>query len=293
MLKMHRTSFVQKCCKSSTTVDLTKLSDSASTDDFDFDEESSFSKVDVDAITKGDPNKLKTLRSLQLEVGVMKLKELEMPSTLSAENWKDMMEMTTMSQRRKFLRHLWLKEMRANIREKNKLKKRELYKEFKASEISERKVLTTSSPIKYGLNDVFLFQIIRDCTIHRFYDYKLLQAEWFGPHIILDCGYDLFMSHKNLGTCAKEMMLAWSTNRENINPFDIMFCNLNRNGPLWSKFKQVCPTLDQPDCPVHYTDEHYLKYFPKEKCVYLTPHCNEVLEKYNPDDIYIIGKVNY
>lgn len=290
-LKMPRTSNTHKCFKSSTTIDLSKLSNSLSTDDFDFDEDSAMSKVDMDAITNGDPEKLKALESLRLQVEVMKLQELEMPSSLSTENWKDMMMLPTITQRKKFLHHLWLKEMRASLKEAKKREKQKSYKKFKTLETSEKKVLTTSSPVEYGLTNVSLFQIIRDCTINQFYNYKLLQAEWFGPHIIFDCGYDLFMSPKNLKTCVREMLLAWSTNRENLNPFDVFFCNLDQEGPLWPKFVQVCPSLILPDCPIHHTDEHYLKFFPKEKLVYLTPHCIEVLEEFNPDDIYILGKI--
>ena len=33
----------------------------------------------------------------------------------------------------------------------------------------------------------------------------------------------------------------------------------------------------------------YLDLFPREKIVYLTPHCNQVLEGYDPDSVYIVG----
>lgn len=287
---MPRSSNVHKRFKSSTSKNPSKLFDSLSTEDFDFDEDSPAFKADVDAITNGDPKMLKTLKSLQLQVDLLKLQQLEMPSSLSTENWKELLMCSSTNQRRKFLHFLWLKEQQANMKEARKRKKQESYKKYKASEKSEE-VATTSSPIEYGLAKVFLFPIFRDHTINQLHNYQLLQAEWFGPHIILDCGYDLFMSPKNLATCSREMLRAWSTNRENLNPFDLFFCNFDPKGRLWPKFMQVFPNLIHPDCPIHYTNEHYLEFFPIEKLVYLTPHCNEMLEEYSSDDVYIIGKI--
>lgn len=43
------------------------------------------------------------------------------------------------------------------------------------------------------------------------------------------------------------------------------------------------------DFPINVHQESYLDLFPKERLVYLTPHCHNDLTTYNPDDIYIIG----
>lgn len=47
--------------------------------------------------------------------------------------------------------------------------------------------------------------------------------------------------------------------------------------------------MDEPWFPLNIHEDSYLNHFPKEKLVYLTPHCRNDLEEFNHDDIYIIG----
>lgn len=258
-------------------------------EDFDYDTESPYSNIDFEAISNGDANKLKVLKMLQLEIDLMRQQGEKVPIRLNTKRWVELLDLSK-EDRVSYLKHLWLVEIKTkHIKEKAK-KRSESYLEFKAKQAEVSPIfVTTSSPMEYSLTKTSLFHRIYDATIHRLYNYKLLQAEWFGPKLLVDCSYEPFMNIKNLSNCVKQMVLMWSDNRDNGNPFDLIFCNVDKEGALWQKFTTRIPMIDDKDSPVHFTTDHYLELFPKKQLVYLTPHCKEVLEKFDPDDIYIIG----
>lgn len=74
-------------------------------------------------------------------------------------------------------------------------------------------------------------------------------------------------------------------------PFDIHLCNVNKEGDFMKDLVKYIPTLYEPWFPLHVHKKSYLDVFPKEKLIYLTPHCNEIMEHYEPDAIYILGGI--
>jgi ribonuclease P protein 1 len=112
----------------------------------------------------------------------------------------------------------------------------------------------------------------------------------FNPHILVDCGYEPYMTPQNIQNCTKQMLLMWSENRDHYNPFHLVFCNLSPESLMYNKFTRRLIGSETFDFPFYHTSKHYLDLYPKERLVYLTPHCTEDLECYHPDDIYIIGK---
>lgn len=54
---------------------------------------------------------------------------------------------------------------------------------------------------------------------------------------------------------------------------------------------RLLPTIYDPCFPLNVHETSYLKVFPKEQLVYLTPHCREEMMEYDPDAIYIIGGI--
>lgn len=276
--------------QSSSNGDVSKSIDATLKEDFDYESESPYLNIDFEVISEGDPDKLKALKVLQLEIDLMRQQGEQVPSHLSIQRWKDLLTLDSLMGREKYLKHLWVVEMKQKHRQEKSQKKAQSYAQFKAQlEEADPKLKTTCSPLNYSLSETSLFHRLRDCTMNQFYNYKLLLAEWFGPKILVDCSYEQFMELKNVQSCVKQMLLMWSDNRENANPYDIIYCNVNQESSLWQKFTQRIPMITAADSPVHFTHQHYLDIFPREKLVYLTPHCNEILEHYSHDDIYIIG----
>jgi len=143
--------------------------------------------------------------------------------------------------------------------------------------------------MKYGLFYNSLFMRIYETTINRFYNGRLIQSIMFEPKIVLDCGYENDMNQREIHNCAKQMSLAFASNRSHVNPLCLYFCNFNKNGLLKQHLQQNIPSLLQDDFPVIITSQSYLDLFPKNQLVYLTPHCRTNLYEYDPDMIYIIG----
>lgn len=119
--------------------------------------------------------------------------------------------------------------------------------------------------------------------------FRLTRAMQFGEKIILDCSYDKHMNTREAVNCAKQLMFCFAENRISDEPFDLYFCNANMNGVTMKYLKKHIPTMLESYFPLHVTEKSYLDLFPKEKLVYLTPHCKTDLTEYDSDSIYIIG----
>lgn len=111
----------------------------------------------------------------------------------------------------------------------------------------------------------------------------------FGQKLILDCSYDQHMTEREAINAAKQLMFCFSENRLHDDPFDLYFCNANLNGTTMKYLKKHIPTMLDSSFPMNVHPESYLDIFPKERLVYLTPHCRTELTEYSHDDVYIIG----
>jgi len=137
-----------------------------------------------------------------------------------------------------------------------------------------------------------MFHRIYEKQMNFLYNYRLCEAMLHGQDILIDCSYDGHMSLKEQANCAKQLLLMWSYNRTFKDPFNIIFCNVNKEGNVFKGLCKTIPSIDEPTFPLNYTNKSYLELYPKEKLVYLTPHCNENLKEYNYDDVYIVGKIS-
>lgn len=217
----------------------------------------------------------------------------KVPLNISTEQWINIIKLESFNGRARYYDFLWLNERKKQSKKEKSAKLRKVYLEKKATEPKERPELTTSGPIIYQLSRNSLFPRILDQFIKQIYNLRLLNASMFSSHMIVDCSYEPFMTSQNLSLCAKQILYMWSENRDHINPFHLLFCNLSRDSVTFHKLRKTLVTINEPDFPFYHTQAHYLDLYPKDKLVYLTPHCTNDLDKYDPEDIYIIGKINF
>lgn len=187
---------------------------------------------------------------------------------------------------------------RNEIISKNKKAKQELKSEkFRIQKAEMEKNAENTGEILYGLGHNTLFLRIYETTINHYYNNRLIQAMLYEPKIVFDCDYEDYMTSFENHNCAKQLTLAFGSNRIHPNPMFLYFCNLKKEGLLLRNFHRNMPNLLNDDFPAVVTSQSYLDLFPKEKLVYLTPHCRTDMTEYDPDMIYIIGamvdKVNY
>lgn len=117
----------------------------------------------------------------------------------------------------------------------------------------------------------------------------MLQAKQFGSTLIFDCSFDNFMRPQDASDTAKQLTYGFSANRNHREPFDIHICNANIEGETIRALKKSIPTLTAPHFPIEVHTESHVNLFPKNQLVYLTPDSRDVLETFNPDDIYIVS----
>lgn len=161
---------------------------------------------------------------------------------------------------------------------------------------------------KYELQYNSLFLRIYDTKINSFYNKKLIEALQFGQKIVIDCGYDQDMTGRENKNCAKQLMLVFAENRMHsgegeirslnmllllsvIDPFDIHYANYNKESEIATGLLKYIPTLYDSDFPTSIHENSYLDVFPKEKLIYLTPHCRQEMETFDHEAVYIVGGI--
>lgn len=241
--------------------------------------------VDVQLLTNGDPDSEKKLRIIILEVDVMRQEGFRIPELtfMKTQHWQELLNKESRSQRRRYLEFLWKTEKK---KENAKIKK-----EQARIERENRPEYVDDGHIRYGLNHNTFFIRIYDTTINNMYNSRLIQAMQFGQKLVIDCGYDDSMTSRECMNCAKQLMLAFSENRMHDDPFDLHLCNVNNSKVTMQSLGRHIATLHEPWFPLHLHPTSYLDIFPKDKLVYLTPHCREELREYDHDTVYIVGAI--
>lgn len=142
----------------------------------------------------------------------------------------------------------------------------------------------------YGVHRNSIFLKLRDTTIHRFLNQKLVRAMMFEQKLVIDCAYDSHMSQKEAASAGRQFIWSFRANRLHDASFDLHFCNLNVQDDFSGEtFRSFSPRMFDKDYPMNVHRECMTEKFDKSKLVYLTPHTENVLNKFNHDDIYIIG----
>ncbi|KOC67636.1 Mitochondrial ribonuclease P protein 1 like protein [Habropoda laboriosa] len=216
----------------------------------------------------------------KLEIEFLRQATNKIPSTLSSNDWLQLLKAQTRGQRRSYLEYAW----RLEMKEITKAKKKEMNEKERSSLIQKK---DDDSP--YGLNKCTMFFRIRDSAINMFYNRRLISAIMYEPTIVLDLGYESCMAPSEQQNCAKQLLLSFSVNRTHDEPFNLHFCNVNMDGIIIRRLHKVLPQLHEPDFPLNLNTESYLDIFDKNKLVYLSPHAQAVMTKYDPNLVYIIG----
>lgn len=227
-------------------------------------------RVDFKAITGGNNEKLTKLKilltdlQLKLEMGII------LPRVLDSTHWKKLLKYDKFEQRA-FLKHRLLVENSTKIRENEKIKNQNNFNEQKCSK---------------GL---FCETIIERAS--HFYNFKLLKSMIYGPHIVIDCGFEDTVPKKYIWDLAYHMYQIWFKNRMNQYPSHIIYCNVDLEGELFSSFMELfSDTKCDPAFPLSWTEKSYLELFPRETLVYLSPDSRFTMERFDGNKVYIIGE---
>ncbi|XP_072940880.1 mitochondrial ribonuclease P protein 1 homolog [Epargyreus clarus] len=238
----------------------------------------------VQELSKGNAELEKKLRVLMLEVEVMRQDGRPAPNTLKKDQWEQLLELPSRNQRNHYLLFLFKTE---KAKENRKAKKETKRQEYENSEPEDTREYPDD--LLYGLKHQSLFLRIRDQSINNFDNYRSLQSMRYGQPLIIDCSYEEHMVRREIVNAAVQVTLLFGDNRIHKDPFDVHLCNVNLEGPFMRQVHKNIPLIDEPWCPLNIHSKSYLDMFPKDKLVYLTPHCREEITNYDHDAVYIIG----
>lgn len=223
--------------------------------------------------------------TLEMDVCRQEGRRVPDPANVKPKQWEEILALTSRSARWKYYAFLWQIEKRKESEALKKEKRRLVVEERREQEREQNE----NGHLVYGLHHNTMFLRIYDTTMDRWNNNKLVNAMQFGAKLILDCSYDPHMVAREAKNAAKQLMLLFADNRLHSDPFDLHFCNANFNGFLMQALHKHMPTMLEPNFPMNIHEESYLDRFPRNKLVYLTPHCQNDLLEYNHDDIYIVG----
>ncbi|KAF5272206.1 hypothetical protein FQA39_LY01288 [Lamprigera yunnana] len=227
------------------------------------------------------------LRVIILETDILRQEGKGVPSVdfLKSAHWRELLNLPSKSARGRYLEYLFKVEKKKENREKKKEEKRLAWEENPLPKRDPNDVTNYS----LGGNNIMLR--VYETTMNQMYNNRLIQAMKFGQKLVIDCGYHNEMTRSENSNCAKQLTLLFAENRFNDEPFDLNYCNVDKESYLMKVLHKFINPMYEPWFPLNLHEKSYLDMFPKEKLVYLTPHCREVLTNFNHDDIYIIGAI--
>lgn len=247
-----------------------------------------FSDDRVAKITHNNAELTRKLKVLMLEAEVLRQegKRAPDPALLSDDKWEHLLTLGSRSARQKYYSFLW----QCEKREESRLLKKETRREANIERLSLIREQQKAEPhISYGMNHCTMFLRIYDQTIDHWNNLKLIRAMQFSPKVVIDCSYGSFMTPQEASNAAKQFMLCFAENRQDDDPFDLHLCNADMDTYSMKQLHKFIPKMHEPSFPMNVHEGNVTEVFPRERLVYLTPHCHSDLVAYDPEDIYIIG----
>jgi len=239
--------------------------------------------ISLDDLTPEELEKRKKV--LQLEYEVLRMSGYLVPENMSEADWHEVFLLNTRTAREKYFRYLRKKES-AKLNDRKKRQEKSIkYKEMNAA----LKAQSNNGELIYALNNNTMFMMIRDATMSKTYNWRVLNAIQHGQSLVFDFDYDQFMQKRECKFTADQFKDCYAYNKSNREPFNIHICNAKPNGMTLGYLHKFLPHMDTANCLLNVHEASYLDMFPKEKLVYLTPHCRQELGAFDHDAVYIVG----
>ncbi|XP_006890099.1 PREDICTED: mitochondrial ribonuclease P protein 1 [Elephantulus edwardii] len=204
----------------------------------------------------------------------------EVPEHISEEDLKIVMESPSKSSKKKYLKYLYIKEIKKTAKQKKK--------EIKAIAKEETKKDNLLENTKEDKPQNFLFLRLWDRTMNIAMGWKGAQAMQFGQPLVFDMAYDNYMKPKEMQNTVSQLLESEGYNRRDVDPFHIYFCNLKTDGDYYrqlvkyygEKWNKLFLTA---------TEKSHVDLFPKDNIIYLTADSPNVMTTFQHDKVYIIG----
>ncbi|XP_074839629.1 tRNA methyltransferase 10 homolog C [Carettochelys insculpta] len=202
------------------------------------------------------------------------------PENISEAELKTLMEYSTKSSRKKYLKYLALKE---------RMKKADKVKQERRKEEKRARMEKTKENDTGELKNTFLGYIKSQC-IDKLYNWRTAQAMLFGQPLVFDMAYEKYMSHREMENTVNQLMETEGWNRRAVDPFHLHYCNLKVDGPYHKEFARRYGEAWN-NLLVTVTEQSHIDVFPRDKLIYLTADSPNVMKTFDHDKIYIVGSM--
>ena len=251
-----------------------------------------FQEIDIHSFQQlidnsNDSNIRRKIELILNEYEYEKQTSFNVPSNLSVEQMKELLELPQIWERKKYLAFLRRNEFRRTKDKVNKTTER------KANNEGTKGLFGPDGRLVYGLYNHSITQRISEVAVRRLHRHLLRTTALFGPKLVIDLDFDKYMKVYENRLLLKQLAFLYNYNRyEAKHPFDLHFVNCNADELTIKEMARYMPKVNRSDffVSMHY-NKSYLDVFPKERLVYLSPHSEQVLTSVSEDDIYIIGGI--
>ncbi|XP_064167750.1 tRNA methyltransferase 10 homolog C [Anguilla rostrata] len=206
------------------------------------------------------------------------------PEQLSEEELQILEELSTKSSKKKFLKHLALKENHKKFRKiKQEKKKSEKMEEKKNREGDEEQDENAGGQ----LQNTFMLHVWSR-SMDTAYSWRAAQAMLFGQPLVFDMSYEQHMSRRELENTVSQLLECEGWNRRSPEPFHLHFCNLQPEGGYHRELlKRYGATWDR--LLITASEQRHVDVFPQSQLVYLTADSPNVLKAFDQSKVYIVG----
>uniref|UniRef100_UPI0037E8E288 tRNA methyltransferase 10 homolog C n=1 Tax=Semicossyphus pulcher TaxID=241346 RepID=UPI0037E8E288 len=211
------------------------------------------------------------------------------PQEMTDEQVQILAECITKSSRKKYLKHLAIKESFKKAHKKKQQKRaaeREALMEQRRVQHSEAQ--GEDAQRAQELKRTFIIQFW-DRSLDNFLAWKSAQAMVFGQPLVFDMSYDSNMNRREVENTVSQLMEVEGWNRRAIEPFHLHYCNLQADGAYQKELLKRYGAETWDHLLITSTDSKHVDMFPSDQLVYLTADSRNVLRKFDHSKVYIIG----
>ncbi|KFQ18757.1 Mitochondrial ribonuclease P protein 1, partial [Merops nubicus] len=228
--------------------------------------------------TVSDSEEFSSLAQAREILAMWRLAGRSVPENITDEQLKAFTECPSKSAKRKYLKFLYLKELR---KKKDKIK----LDEKRQRRLESQKEAPTADETR---RDSFMY--VQASAMDRAYNWRVAQAMVFGQPLVFDMSYEEEMSPRELTNAVTQLVYGEGCNRRAADPFHIHLCNL-REGSLYHRellkhYREAWGKL-----LVTATERCYTEVFPKHQLIYLTADSPRVMKTFDHNKIYIVGSM--
>ena len=132
---------------------------------------------------------------------------------------------------------------------------------------------------------------IREKTMNQHYYNNLAYEMMHGIPLIFDCSFEEHMTNREIRNLAMQVNFLHGHNKIHREPFHLVFSDFDSKGKLYHELIGKHEVDLWERIPYTMTEKSYLDLYPRDKLVYLTPNSKQVLQSFDPNDIYIVGGI--